>query len=333
MTGSAAPVSRGAGEDVTADYDALVRGAGAVALSDRRIVRVTGDDRAAFLHGMCSNDVNGAAAGTVLPALLLTEHAHLIADFFAWVRADSILLEIDADLWAPAREHLERLLVADDVEFEEDSALAVIDVEGPRAVEAIGSLGGAEAAALSEWRHQTFGDLAIANLPRLGAPAFTILAPAARSAEIVEKIAALGGDFRAVGRDALEIVRVENGIARVGIDTTPKTIALEARLERAISFTKGCYVGQETIERATARGGVKKRLLGLKLEARGQPAAGAAVRHAGKEVGRIGSIATSPRIGVIALAILQHSAWGVGARVEVEGDGEALVSELPFRKG
>ena len=105
--------------------------AGVITLDARILVRVTGDDRASFFHGMCTADVKGARAGTILPALFLTEHAHVIADAFIWVTADALLLDLDADAWTRTRAHLEKLLVADDVEIEDAAELAVIDVEGP----------------------------------------------------------------------------------------------------------------------------------------------------------------------------------------------------------
>ena len=126
---------------------------------------------------------------------------------------------------------------------------------------------------------------------------------------------------------------MEHGIAKVGVDATERTIALEARLNRSISFNKGCYLGQETIERATARGGLKKRLYGLRLE---RPVATeTALLLDGKEVGRISSAVLSPRLGAIGLAMLHHSAWTPGialiARTD-DGDLKAVVSELPFDK-
>jgi tRNA-modifying protein YgfZ len=128
----------------------------------------------------------------------------------------------------------------------------------------------------------------------------------------------------------LDMVRVEHGIARAGVDTSEKTIALEARLERAISFNKGCYLGQETIERATARGGLKKRMFGLKFN--GAPAAerGASLSLDGKEVGVVTSAVHSPRFGAIGLAILHHSAWEQGTELKIGADGVAIVNDLPF---
>jgi len=128
----------------------------------------------------------------------------------------------------------------------------------------------------------------------------------------------------------IEAIRIENGIARIGIDTGDKTIALEARLNRAISFNKGCYLGQETIERATARGGLKKRMFGLKFNTVDVPMAGAVLSLDGKEVGRVTSAVRSPRFGAIGLAILHHSAWTPGTDLKVGEGGVATVTELPF---
>ena len=293
-------------------------GAGIIALDSRIIVRVIGDDRASFLHGMCTADVKSAPFGAILPALFLTEHAHVIADAFIWVAADALLLDIDADAWTRTRAHLERLLVADDVEFEEADALAIIDVEGPAA------------AVPAPWNFMEAGGARVGNLPRYGGPAVSMIRPRDSVDSTVATILAKTPGSRRIDASALEVIRIENGVARVGVDTTDKTIALEARLNRSISFNKGCYLGQETIERATARGGLKKRMFGLKFNTADVPQAGAILTLEGKEVGRVTSSVRSPRFGAIGLAILHHSAWMPGTELKVGEDGVAIVSDLPF---
>jgi folate-binding protein YgfZ len=322
----------------TGDYTAITSGAGIATPDNRIIVRVSGDDRVPFMHGMCSNDIHGLATGSVSPALILTEHAHIIADFFTYAADDAMLIEADRILWANGQAHLEKFLVADDVEFEELDGLGVIDVEGPEAARTVASLAGDTALALAPWHHAQTGDLHVANLPRYGASAFTLMVERSRIAATIETLreraAAAGiGGVAQVGAEALEIVRVEHGIARVGSDTGDKTIALEARLEPAISYSKGCYVGQETIERATARGGLKKRLFGLRLDGDRRPATGGAIMHDNKEVGRLTSVVQSPHFGVIGLSILHHSAWPAGTRVTIAGESRnfsGIVCDLPF---
>ena len=296
--------------------------AGVLPLDTRILVRVTGDDRASFLHGMCTADVNGAKPGVILPALFLTEHAHVISEAFIWVTPDALILDIDAEAWTRTHAHLDKLLVADDVEFEDAADLAVIDVEGPAALDAM--------AQLAAWRFIEAGGSLVGNLPRFGGPAASVIAPRDSIDSTIAAILAKAAGSRRIDSSMLETIRVENGVARVGVDTTDKTIALEARLNRAISFNKGCYLGQETIERATARGGLKKRMFGLKFNTADVPAAGSVVSLDGKEVGRVTSAVMSPRFGAIGLAILHHSAWTPGMELKVGEGGVAIVSELPF---
>src|ERR1700722_17622653 len=99
-------------ERVALEYAAIASGAGITAIGNRLIVRVSGDDRIDFMHGMCSNDIKGLATGVVSPALVLTEHAHIIADLLVYAAADALMLEVDRALWIKAREHLEKFLVA-----------------------------------------------------------------------------------------------------------------------------------------------------------------------------------------------------------------------------
>jgi folate-binding protein YgfZ len=218
----------------------------------------------------------------------------------------------------------------------------VIHLDGPHAAAAVAAVFGEPAALPGAWRFDEAedGGALVAQVTRWGAPAFTILTARASAPEIVARLAAADGgereirrEVREVSTDAVEIVRVESGAARVGVDTNDKTIALEARMEPAISFSKGCYIGQETIERATARGALKRRLMGLKIGGARIPATDARVMLAGKDVGHLTSPLHSPRLGVLGLALLHHSAWAPGTAVAIDdanGEIAAAVSELPF---
>jgi len=319
--------------DLTADYRALSAGVGYRVAEDRLVVRITGEDRVPFLNGMCSNDIRRLEPGSLIAALLLTEHAHVVTDFYVWARNDALILETDRAMWPSARAQLEKFLVADDVEIEELASMAVVDIEGPQAQAAVAALA-PDAGALAPWHHVVSERIGIANLPRFGRPAFTVLAEDAGSFvdELNRAAASIG--IREVSAEAIEVLRIESGTPRIGVDTGTKTIALEARLQSAISFDKGCYVGQETVERATSRGGVKKKLLGLRVRGARVPGTNAAVMLEGKEVGRVTSVADSPRIGVIGLSILHHSAWTVGTEVviaDAQGELGASVSDLPFQ--
>jgi aminomethyltransferase len=313
-------------KDIESEYRAIKSGAGSCRLDDRLVIRVSGDDRVSFLHGMCTADIKGLALGQVAPALFVTEHSHLIADFFVYALADALLLEIERARWADVRAHLEKFLVADDVEMDELD-WSIIDYEGPACAATL-----AHDLSITTprdpWRFDP--DQLVASLPRFGAPAFTLLLPRDRNVDAPAAIDALVE----LSGETLEIIRIEHGIPRIGVDTTAKTLALEARLERAISFSKGCYIGQETIERATARGGLKRKLYGLRVVGDATPSTGSAILLEEKPVGVLTSIARSPEFGVIGLAILHHSAWETGTAVVLRSttaDIGARVADLPFR--
>jgi len=302
-------------------------------LDDHLIVRISGDDGVSFMHGMSTANVKGLEPGRVAPALFVTEHAHVIADCFVYAVNDALLLEIAGSRWPGVRTHLEKLLVADDVEFDELESLAVLDVEGPKASEIIEAAFGNGAGQLEPWRHVELAPFRIAHVPRYVLPAITIVADHSDIAAATEKLKNVRADIAAVAAETLEILRIENGLALPGVDTGERTLALEARLERAISFNKGCYLGQETIERATAHGALKRRLCGLRIAGNRSPGVGAPIKLDGKDVGRVTSLTHSPDAGTIGLAILHHSAWTPGTRVSISdksGTLEASVDELPF---
>lgn len=307
-------------------YRALTTGAGYRRLDDRLFVRVSGDDRVSFLHGMCTADVKQLAAGQVAEALFVTERAHLIAELYVYALVDCFLLELERDSWPRILAHLERFLVADDVEFEPLDDLRLLAVAGP---EAAAFLGAQSFGTIPDpWRIATHDQLRLWTFPRASVPSCGIIAAAAAAEQLETVFSAAIPQLTAA---ALETVRIENGVARLGVDTNDKTLALEARLGSAISLTKGCYIGQETLERATARGGIKRRLCGLRLSAAIAP--GAPIFLGDNAIGTLTSAANSPAFGPIGLAILHHSAWPAQTRVTIGGDAaviEAAVVDLPF---
>jgi folate-binding protein YgfZ len=314
-------------------YQALHAGAAWRRLEDRLVIRVIGDDRVSFLHGMCSNDIRGMQPGAVAPALLLTERAHVVADLFIYAERDAFLFEIERELWPRALAHLEHFLVADDVEFAELADWSILDIEGPRSGEIVSGILPA-AAGLEAWRFVGDGTIRIAHLPRYDWPAFTIVGEREATAKLADTLSHQVPQIPQADAAALETLRIERGMVRVGVDTGEKTLALEARLERSISLSKGCYIGQETLERATAHGALKKKLHGLRLGAGPAPAIGAAVMLAEREVGTITSAAQSPALGALGLGIIHHSAWTPGTAVVIKdaaGERPATVDDLPFK--
>jgi folate-binding protein YgfZ len=267
------------------------------------LVWVEGPDAASFLHGLLSNDVEGLVDGEARPALILDAKGHIQVDLR--VRrdgADAFTLIVPAALGARLAELLEQY------HFSED-----LDVLGPEEVEVLTAAGVAAAAA---------------------APAQIVLAgrlPGTLDLVVDDAdatIAALG--VPEVPAAALEMARIAAGVPSVGVDTGPSTLVQEVGLQdEAVSFDKGCYLGQETVARVRYRGRVNRVLRGLALGAEPAPL-GAPVRADGREVGRLTSVAVTPDLGAIGLAVLRHEV-APGAAVDVEGAAApARVVPLPF---
>jgi folate-binding protein YgfZ len=272
------------------------------------LVWVEGPDAAGFLQGLLSNEVAGLPTGGATRALLLDAKGRVQADLR--VRrdaADAFTLVLDPAAGPLVAELLDRYHFSEDLELIGPEEADTLTLPSASAAVAAGA------------------DVVVPSiLP--GAVEAVVDDPGAA-------IAALG--LPEAPADALETARVAAGAARVGVDTGPSTLVQEAGLESvAVSFEKGCYLGQETVARARYRGRVNRRLRGLRLAA-GPPAPGGRVLLDGREVGRMTSAAEVPGVGPAGLAILRREAEE-GATVEVEPGGGgppvgARVVELPFR--
>lgn len=284
-----------------AGYALLRRGGPAAAARRRALVWVEGADAAHFLHGLLSNDVAALAPGRACRALLLDAKGHLRAEL-AVHRDDqeAFTLAVEPALGEAVVETLEHYHFSERLEL-----------LGPEPAETLVALGAPA----------DIGEVAELVLP----------GPLPGSLELVvtdpgAALARLG--LPEAPSEALEMARIAAGVAVVGVDTGPTSLVQEAGLETtAVSFDKGCYLGQETVARAQYRGKVNRRLRGLAL-ADPPPPAGAPVTLAGREVGSLTSLARTPDLGPIGLAILRREAEP-GAAVEVAGTPATVVA-LPF---
>ncbi len=320
------------------------KAAGLFDLSSRARLRFRGPDRVTFLHNLLSNDVAALRPGTGCYATLLTRESKVVADTNVLCMEDVIDLELDRSVKDRARAHLERFLVADDVEVEDRSEKETsLGVHGPRAPEilriALPDCGLPQA----ELEHRP---ATIAGAPILvvrdawtGDPGFEIVTARTSVAGVWRAIATAGAAFglRPAGMAAADILRLEAGRPRIGVDFDETHLVLEAGLERGIHFSKGCYLGQEIVERASARGHVNRRLVGLRIEGDRVPQSGARLAAEGAEVGRITSAVFSPHLGsTIALGYVRRAVAAPGSGVSVELGGStvpAVVTALPFYRG
>ena len=312
-----------------AECRALREGAAVYDASLRHWIRMTGEDRVSFLQGMVSNDVKGLAPGRRLHAAVLTQQGRVVTDLGILAAADHFLLDFPAQAAAAGRAALEKYIVADDVEMEAEP-LVLIGVEGPRAAAVLAAVApGTSLEGLVEVN--VAGQAARLAPASVAGEAGCILGVAAAGAPAVWQALRDAG-AEPVGFEALDVLRLEAGIPWVGVDMDEEMLVMEADLEDAISFKKGCYLGQEVVERVAARGHVNRRRVGLRIGGDPQPAR-TPLLAAGQEVGWVTSSARSPRLGqTIGMGYVRREHLAADTVLTTPGGVEVRIAPLPSRQ-
>ena len=322
---------------VDAEARAARTRAGMIDLSDRAKIALTGSERVPFLDGLVTPDLKILTPGTSAYGLLLNEKSRVLGDLRVYALPDSLVLDIEAAQKDRVLGILEKARVSDDVEFRDLGPAGHLEVLGPNADSTIGSVLGVEARGISRHAFLTvtsgrYRSTYVGRVQSTGTTGYTIWSPDSSLSDEWEKFSRAG--VSPIGRDALELLRIEAGIPRFGADMDENTLALEVAPESALSFTKGCYVGQEIVARGTYVGQVRRKLLGLRVDGDLAPVHGDRVSNGGREVGFVTSAAWSPSLGgVIALAILRVDAVTPHGVLFVDRGGWALrarLSTLPF---
>ncbi len=309
--------------ELDAQYRQLREECGLLDRSERGKLAVSGPDAVEYLQGQLTNDVEALEPGDGQYAALLDRKGHMQADMRVLrPAAEEIWLDTEPEALEATRRHLQMYSIGREVEVADVSAeRAILSLIGPRSVEVAGT------AALPQNACEGTSFAGVDCLAVGTAGGIDLIAAAADSERLAEAL--LGAGAVAVSAAAVEILRIESGAPRFGAEMGTATMPAEAGIvEDSISFTKGCYIGQETVARLHYKGRPNRHLRGLKLSAPADP--GAALRLGEKEVGRLGSAAVSPAFGAIGLAILRREAEP-GAELAVGEDGvTAQVVDLPF---
>ena len=328
-----------------AEYEA-VRGGGAglFDLSARGRVEVSGGEAVMFLNGMLTNDVAKLEEGAWMHAAFPNPQGRLLASVRVLRRGGAFLFDTEATTYPAVLKHLERFTFAGDFSVRDLTAETVIlSVQGARASEFVGAALGAGAAATTRGRVTLApfgeGEVTVIRATHTSEDGFDLFVEAADAESLRDALAKAGA--RPAGQDALEVLRVEAGIPRYGVDASDANVVLEVVDEaEAVSYTKGCYAGQEIIARIHWRGHVAKRLAGVIFDRDAEPPADARLRDCaeGREAGRITSTAFSPRLRRrVALAIVKYDFLAPGTELKVFfGDEEvcaAHVADLPLVRG
>ncbi|HWM89921.1 MAG TPA: glycine cleavage T C-terminal barrel domain-containing protein [Thermoanaerobaculia bacterium] len=305
------------------EYRALREGAGITELSWRGGLELLGPDRLRFLHNYVTCDVKGLAPGMGAYGFFTSPQGRILSDAVLLAQEDRLWVEVDEDQKEPVAAHLRKYILADRVEVRTLDDMRPVLVLGPGAEAVLGTdLSSLDA----PWRHARITvhgtEVVVQRRGLSGVPAWTLWVSASEAVLLAKRLVAEGA--RPVGFEALEVLRAEAGIPRFGQDFGPDNFPQETGIEEAVSYTKGCYLGQEVVARIHYRGGVQNVLRGLVFD-EGEPRQGAALIHDGREAGRATTVVRSLALNqIVGLGIL-HRRVEPGTRVAVEGGGAALV--------
>jgi folate-binding protein YgfZ len=362
--------------DWLAEHAALRETAGVIDLSFRSHICLTGADRVRFLHGQVTNDVKKLRVGEGCYAALTTAKGKMESDLNIFALADELLLDFEPGLTEKISARLEKFIVADDVQIlNVEPHYGLLSVQGPKAAEVVNALNLFPEIPTQQFSSINISDATLGEIylishaplnlsrssghesahsdsqesqSRLTSAAtdkiisgFDLFVPNNSLGAVADKLIAaakqIGG--RAVGWQAFETARIENGIPRFGADMDETNIPLECGIEsRAIVYNKGCYIGQEVINRIHSVGHVTRELRALRLatDLESLPKKGDKLFHAGKEVGYVTSAVKSPALNAnIALGYVRREANQIGNELMLRtaaGESAAKIVQLPFVK-
>jgi aminomethyltransferase len=307
----------------------LVEGCG-IYRPERALLSLTGRDRTRWLNGMVSNNVRDLAVGSGVYAFVLTPQGHIQADVYAFNRGESLLVETDRPQAEAVLRIFRKYIIMDKVEIEDLSEkVTVFGITGPRSADVLASLG----------LNKDLGTLQLADVSWNGTVVTVLrgdnssfpnyeLWVSAEQAQLIWNALLQAGAVE-VHDQAIETFRILCGIPKIGQDTREKTLPQETGQERALNYNKGCYIGQEIVERIRARGAVHRTFVGFEVEGPA-PSAGTKIQIEGKDVGEITSIAAEPLKGKrLGLGYLRRE-FLVTDKTLTAGEAEVKAATLPF---
>ncbi len=312
--------------DVRAEYDAIRNAAAVIDLSLTAKLEVSGKNAVQFLNGLVTNDVKSLQVGTGILAAFLNVQGKVVSLCRFYQTGAHLLLEYDFTNRAAIFQNLSRFVLAGEFFVNDVSeTLGLLSVQGPKAAELLSTLTGQTIEAAPEYRNyqaEISGvNVLIASHSRCGSAGFDVFLPAASKAQPRQTL--IEGGAIPAGSEALEVARLEAAIPREGVDVTDANILLEAGYDKAVSYTKGCYLGQEIIARIHYRGQPARQLRSLVVDANELPTKGTELWAAdGKKIGEITSSVNSFACNrIIALGYVHRYYLAVGTCFTLQRDG------------
>lgn len=316
-------------------------GAGLIDLSSRGRILVAGSEAVMFLNGLITNDMKTLAPHSWMPAVFPNVQGRMLAAVRILNRGDEFLLDTEAATREKVLQMLNRFTLAGDFRVTDISVhTAMLSLQGPKAGEALRVVFGDEAARVEKQKvietRRDDTEITIIRATHTAEDGFDLFINAADDARLREAFMSTGAE--PVSDAAAEALRIEAGLPRYGLDMDESTIVTETNLDDAVSFTKGCYLGQEIIVRIKHRGHVAKKLTGITFSEYVEVESGAKILSADdKEIGRITSSAYSPKLArTIAFGYVKYDYLAAGTEVNVQSNATRFagrVAELPFIRG
>ncbi|MEP7353918.1 MAG: hypothetical protein ABI824_11865 [Acidobacteriota bacterium] len=308
---------------LSAGYLALHESAAWFDVSDRGRIRVSGEDRARLLHAMSSNHIQGLEPGQGCYAFFLNAQGRILADANILCFADHLLLETEPELRATIHEHLDRYIIADDVALEDRSSdIQAVAIAGPQAADVLLKLGAPvpqQQFSHLVWEASEAGERVVVNLTDSVVGGFLVLVPAIEKTLLIAELA--GAHIPQATAEDARVVRLEAGRPRYGDEITDRYLVQETGQMQAVHFTKGCYLGQEIVERVRSRGQVHRKLKSVLIEtdqpvAKGSAITGVDGAAAGESIEAVYSPGYAKTVG---MAYLRGPLAEDGAELRVDG--------------
>ena len=304
-------------------YQGLREQAAWIDLSTRGKIRLEGEDRARLLHAMTTNDVQNLKPDHGCYAFFLNAQGRILGDVNIFSFEDSILLDTEPETRAKLYEHLDRYIIADDVTLrDETDHLATISIEGPQATGALAQIGilGPEVA----YAAKVDQGWIVARADTTGAGGYLLIGPNTEKSALLERLAAAG--IPQATPEEARTVRLEHGRPRYGEEITERYLVQETNQMHAISFHKGCYLGQEIVERVRSRAQIHRILRKIEIDSPTPPAAGTKLKAGDTDAGEIVSASYSEGLGkTVAMAYVRVPSAEPGTVLSVAA-ARAMVS-------
>jgi folate-binding protein YgfZ len=301
----------------TDGYTALREDAAWLDLSGRGKIRATGEDRARLLHAMTTNEVETLQPGAGCYGFFLNAQGRILADVNLLCFEDHFLLDTEPETRTKVYEHLDRYIIADDVALEDQTdQIATVAIEGPKAAAALAALGAPIPAAPYSFTTWTYGT--VARLDTTGKGGFFLFIPMEEKQALLSRLTKAG--FPEATAEDARIVRIESGRPRYGEEITERYLVQETDQLQAVNFDKGCYLGQEIVERVRSRAQIHRVLRRLEIDTSDPPAAGTKLKSGDGDAAEIASAVFSPALGkTVALAYVRTQFAEPGTQIALNG--------------